>query len=162
MKKLKVVTVVGTRPEIIRLSCTIAKLDQFCDHVLVHTGQNYDYELNQIFFEDLGIRAPDIFLECAGDTAADDGDICHWIVPSARTRQKTAILDILRPSFGDGKRLWKSEPFLFCVTSLKKSLCARLVRDVAGQAFDIKAHTCQSTVICGFACCQPCAAILFV
>ena len=55
MKKLKVVTVVGTRPEIIRLSCTIAKLDEFCEHILVHTGQNYDYELNQIFFEDLGI-----------------------------------------------------------------------------------------------------------
>ena len=71
MKKLKVVTVVGTRPEIIRLSCTIAKLDQYCDHVLVHTGQNYDYELNQIFFEDLSIRAPDIFLECAGATAAE-------------------------------------------------------------------------------------------
>lgn len=71
MKKLRVVTVVGTRPEIIRLSCTIAKLDEFCEHVLVHTGQNYDYELNQIFFEDLGIRAPDIFLECAGATAAE-------------------------------------------------------------------------------------------
>ncbi|ALS31860.1 UDP-N-acetylglucosamine 2-epimerase (non-hydrolysing) [Pseudoalteromonas translucida KMM 520] len=71
MKKLKVVTVVGTRPEIIRLSCTIAKLDEFCEHILVHTGQNYDYELNQIFFEDLGIRAPDIFLECAGATAAE-------------------------------------------------------------------------------------------
>ncbi len=71
MKKLKVVTVVGTRPEIIRLSCTIAKLDEFCEHILVHTGQNYDYELNQIFFEDLGIRAPDIFLECAGTTAAE-------------------------------------------------------------------------------------------
>ncbi|WP_250657406.1 non-hydrolyzing UDP-N-acetylglucosamine 2-epimerase [Alkalimarinus coralli] len=71
MKKLKVVTVVGTRPEIIRLSRTIAKLDQYCEHVLVHTGQNYDYELNQIFFEDMGIRAPDVFLECAGETAAD-------------------------------------------------------------------------------------------
>jgi UDP-N-acetylglucosamine 2-epimerase (non-hydrolysing) len=71
MKKLKVVTVVGTRPEIIRLSCTISKLDEFCDHILVHTGQNYDYELNQIFFEDLGIRAPDVFLECAGVTAAE-------------------------------------------------------------------------------------------
>ena len=71
MKKLKVVTVVGTRPEIIRLSCTISKLDEFCEHVLVHTGQNYDYELNQIFFEDLGIRVPDIFLECAGATAAE-------------------------------------------------------------------------------------------
>lgn len=64
-------TVVGTRPEIIRLSRTIAKLDLYCDHTLVHTGQNYDYELNQIFFEDLGVRAPDVFLECAGATAAD-------------------------------------------------------------------------------------------
>ncbi|STO56911.1 non-hydrolyzing UDP-N-acetylglucosamine 2-epimerase [Grimontia hollisae] len=71
MKKLKVVTVVGTRPEIIRLSRTIAKLDQHCDHILVHTGQNYDYELNQIFFDDLGIRSPDLFLECAGKNAAD-------------------------------------------------------------------------------------------
>lgn len=71
MKRLKVVTVVGTRPEIIRLSRTIAKLDQYCEHILVHTGQNYDYELNQIFFDDLGIRAPDVFLECAGKTAAD-------------------------------------------------------------------------------------------
>ncbi|MGR5519477.1 non-hydrolyzing UDP-N-acetylglucosamine 2-epimerase [Vibrio sp. PNB22_4_2] len=71
MSKLKVVTVVGTRPEIIRLSRTIAKLDEYCDHTLVHTGQNYDYELNQIFFDDLGIRAPDVFLECAGGTAAE-------------------------------------------------------------------------------------------
>ncbi|MGO2292953.1 non-hydrolyzing UDP-N-acetylglucosamine 2-epimerase [Pseudoalteromonas sp.] len=71
MKKLKVVTVVGTRPEIIRLSRTITKLDEFCEHILVHTGQNYDYELNQIFFDDLGIRSPDIFLECAGATAAE-------------------------------------------------------------------------------------------
>lgn len=69
--KLRVMTVVGTRPEIIRLSRTIAKLDLYCDHTLVHTGQNYDYELNQIFFEDLGVRTPDVFLECAGVTAAD-------------------------------------------------------------------------------------------
>jgi UDP-N-acetylglucosamine 2-epimerase (non-hydrolysing) len=71
MQKLKIVTIVGTRPEIIRLSRTIAKLDKYCDHVLVHTGQNYDYELNQIFFDDLGIRTPDIFLECAGKNSAD-------------------------------------------------------------------------------------------
>ncbi|MEZ8602576.1 non-hydrolyzing UDP-N-acetylglucosamine 2-epimerase [Vibrio splendidus] len=71
MSKLKVVTIVGTRPEIIRLSRTIAKLDQYCEHTLVHTGQNYDYELNQIFFDDLGIRSPDVFLECAGVSAAD-------------------------------------------------------------------------------------------
>lgn len=73
MKKLKVFTVVGTRPEIIRLSRVIAKLDESeaIDHVLVHTGQNYDYELNQIFFEDMGIRKPDHFLEAAGKNAAE-------------------------------------------------------------------------------------------
>ena len=71
MEKLKVMTIVGTRPEIIRLSRTIAKLDSYCEHFLVHTGQNYDYELNQIFFDDLGIRPPDKFLECAGASAAD-------------------------------------------------------------------------------------------
>jgi len=69
--KLKVVTVIGTRPEIIRLSRVIAKLDQFCHHTLVHTGQNYDYELNQIFFDDLGIRKPDVFLGAAGGTPAE-------------------------------------------------------------------------------------------
>jgi UDP-N-acetylglucosamine 2-epimerase len=71
MKKLKVVTVVGTRPEIIRLSRVIAKLDDFCEHILVHTGQNYDYELNQIFFDDLAIRKPDHFLNAAGGTGAE-------------------------------------------------------------------------------------------
>jgi UDP-N-acetylglucosamine 2-epimerase (non-hydrolysing) len=71
MKKLKVMTVVGTRPEIIRLSRVLARLDQYCDHVLVHTGQNYDYELNQIFFDDLGIRKPDHFLEAAGASGAE-------------------------------------------------------------------------------------------
>lgn len=71
MRKLKVMTIVGTRPEIIRLSRTIAQLDMHCDHILVHTGQNYDYELNEIFFSDLGIRKPDMFLEAAGATAAD-------------------------------------------------------------------------------------------
>lgn len=71
MKKLKVLTVVGTRPEIIRLSCVLASLDQHCEHVLVHTGQNYDYELNQIFFDDLGIRKPDHFLNAAGASGAE-------------------------------------------------------------------------------------------
>ncbi|AMK30010.1 non-hydrolyzing UDP-N-acetylglucosamine 2-epimerase [Pseudomonas mosselii] len=71
MKKLKVVTVVGTRPEIIRLSRVMVALDQHCDHVLVHTGQNYDYELNEIFFQDLGIRKPDHFLNAAGATGAE-------------------------------------------------------------------------------------------
>ena len=62
MKKLKIITIVGTRPEIIRLSETIKKLDNYLDHKLIHTGQNYDYELNQVFFDDLGLRKPDFFL----------------------------------------------------------------------------------------------------
>jgi len=71
MQKMKVVTVVGTRPEIIRLSRVMAKLDEHCEHILVHTGQNYDYELNEIFFQDLGIRKPDHFLNAAGATGAE-------------------------------------------------------------------------------------------
>jgi UDP-N-acetylglucosamine 2-epimerase (non-hydrolysing) len=71
MTKLKVMTVVGTRPELIRLSRVLAKLDEQCEHLLIHTGQNYDYELNEIFFTDLGIRQPDVFLEAAGDSAAE-------------------------------------------------------------------------------------------
>lgn len=70
MQKLKVMTVVGTRPEIIRLSRVMALLDRYCDHKIVHTGQNYDYELNEVFFSDLGIRRPDLFLDAAGATAA--------------------------------------------------------------------------------------------
>ena len=71
MKKLKILSVVGTRPEIIRLSRVLAQLDLHCEHVLVHTGQNYDYELNQIFFDDLGVRKPDYFLNSAeGSTGA--------------------------------------------------------------------------------------------
>jgi UDP-N-acetylglucosamine 2-epimerase len=71
MKTLKVVTVFGTRPEIIRLSRVMAKLDQYCDHVAVHTGQNYDYELNEIFFHDLEVRTPDRFLHAAGSNGAE-------------------------------------------------------------------------------------------
>ena len=83
MKKLKIVTVVGTRPEIIRLSRVIAKLDQCMDHVLIHTGQNYDYELNEIFFNDLEIRKPDHFLGAAGATPV------RWLTipcPTCQTR----------------------------------------------------------------------------
>jgi UDP-N-acetyl-L-fucosamine synthase len=65
VKKLKALTVIGTRPEIIRLSRVIVRLDEYCDHVLVHTGQNYDYELNQVFFDELGVRKPDYFLHSA-------------------------------------------------------------------------------------------------
>ena len=71
LKKIKVMTVVGTRPEIIRLSRVMARLDDSAEHVLVHTGQNYDYELNEVFFRDLGIRKPDYFLEAAGSSPSE-------------------------------------------------------------------------------------------
>ena len=71
MKKLKVVTAFGTRPEIIRLSRVMAKLDQYCDHITIHTGQNYDYELNEIFFQDLDVRKPDHFLNAAGSSGVE-------------------------------------------------------------------------------------------
>ena len=79
MKKLKVMSVVGTRPEIIRLSRVLAALDVHCEHVLVHTGQNYDYELNQIFFEDLGVRKPDYFLNSAEGSASAANTIGNLI-----------------------------------------------------------------------------------
>lgn len=84
MKKLKVLTVVGTRPEIIRLACVLNALDanQAIEHILVHTGQNYDYELNEIFFDDLGIRKPDHFLNAAGKNATETvGNILIKIDP---------------------------------------------------------------------------------
>lgn len=71
IQKIKVMTVVGTRPEIIRLSRVLAKLDQYVDHILVHTGQNYDYELNEIFFDELKLRRPDHFLEAVGGSVAE-------------------------------------------------------------------------------------------
>lgn len=80
MKKLKVLTVVGTRPEIIRLSRVLAMLDQHCEHVLVHTGQNYDYELNQVFFDDLGVRKPDYFLNSAQDSTSAAHTIGNLII----------------------------------------------------------------------------------
>ncbi|SFM75834.1 UDP-N-acetylglucosamine 2-epimerase (non-hydrolysing) [Chitinophaga sp. YR627] len=95
MKKLKVLTVVGTRPEIIRLARVLAKLDESeaIEHVLVHTGQNYDYELNQIFFEDLGLRKPDHFLEAAGKTASETiGQILIKIDPVLEAEQPDAFL----------------------------------------------------------------------
>lgn len=95
MKKLKVVTVVGTRPEIIRLSRVVIALDNSpaIDHILVHTGQNYDYELNQIFFEDLGIRKPDYFLEAAGRNATETvGQIMIKIDPILESLNPDAFM----------------------------------------------------------------------
>ena len=91
MKKLKVVTVVGTRPEIIRLSRVIARLDEHCEHVLVHTGQNYDYELNQVFFDDLGLRKPDYFLSSAANSSGAAHTIGNLIIAVDR------VLEELQP-----------------------------------------------------------------
>lgn len=86
---LKVMTIVGTRPELIKMSRVIAEFDQHTEHVLVHTGQNYDYELNQLFFEDLGIRKPDYFLEAVGENAAQT---------IARVIEKSdAVMDAVKP-----------------------------------------------------------------
>jgi UDP-N-acetylglucosamine 2-epimerase (non-hydrolysing) len=95
MKKLKVLTVVGTRPEIIRLSCVLQKLDasEAIAHTLVHTGQNYDYELNEVFFEDLGLRKPDYFLNAAGKNATETaGQILINIDPVLEAVQPDAFL----------------------------------------------------------------------
>lgn len=80
MKKLKVISVVGTRPEIIRLSRVLARLDEYCEHILVHTGQNYDYELNQVFFDDLGVRKPDYFLNSAEASSSAAHTIGNLII----------------------------------------------------------------------------------
>jgi UDP-N-acetyl-L-fucosamine synthase len=88
MKKLKVMTVVGTRPEIIRLSRVLARLDEHCDHVLVHTGQNYDYELNQVFFDDLGIRKPDHFLDSATNSTGAAHTIGNLIIAVDRVLEQ--------------------------------------------------------------------------
>lgn len=95
MKKLKVLTVVGTRPEIIRLSCVLQNLDasEAINHILVHTGQNYDYELNEVFFEDLGLRKPDHFLNAAGKNATETaGQILISIDPVLEKEQPDAFL----------------------------------------------------------------------
>jgi UDP-N-acetylglucosamine 2-epimerase (non-hydrolysing) len=88
IKKLKIVTVVGTRPEIIRLSRVLARLDEHCDHVLVHTGQNYDYELNQVFFDDLGIRKPDHFLDSATNSSSAAQTIGNLIIAVDRVLEQ--------------------------------------------------------------------------
>lgn len=91
--KLKVMTVVGTRPEIIRLSRVMAKLDRYTEHVLVHTGQNYDYELNEIFFTELGLRRPNFFLEAVGENVAQTiGNFIARIDPVLAQVRPDAVL----------------------------------------------------------------------
>ena len=88
MKKLKVMSVVGTRPEIIRLSRVLARLDEHCEHILVHTGQNYDYELNQIFFDDLDVRKPDYFLNSASESTSAAHTIGNLIIAVDQVLEK--------------------------------------------------------------------------
>ncbi|MGE4342560.1 MAG: UDP-N-acetyl glucosamine 2-epimerase, partial [Bacilli bacterium] len=90
---MKLMTILGTRPEIIRLSAVIKKADQVFEHILVHTGQNYDYELNQIFFEELGLRKPDYFLECAGNDLGETmGNIIAKSYDVIATEKPDAVL----------------------------------------------------------------------
>ncbi|MBT8339282.1 MAG: UDP-N-acetylglucosamine 2-epimerase (non-hydrolyzing) [Desulfatitalea sp.] len=95
MKKFKVMTVVGTRPEIIRLSRVMATLDRYVAHTIVHTGQNYDYELNQVFFDDLGLRKPDHFLHAAGKSACETIGLIIAHVDEVLGREKPDALLVL-------------------------------------------------------------------
>ena len=95
MSKLKLMTIIGTRPEIIRLAAVIKKCDKYFDQILVHTGQNYDYELNQVFFDDLGLRAPDFYLDAVGKDLGEQ---------SATSLQKAM-------------HLWWSRSLMHCLSS---------------------------------------------
>jgi len=93
MHKIKVMTIVGTRPEIIRLSRVLACLDRYTDHILVHTGQNYDYELNEIFFKEMEVRKPDYFLEAAAATVAETiGQVIIKVDPILEKEKPEALL----------------------------------------------------------------------
>lgn len=93
IQKLKVMTIIGTRPEIIRLSRVMDKLDKYCEHIIVHTGQNYDYELNEIFFKDLELRSPDIYLSANGNTAMETiGNIIAKVDFILEEKQPDAIV----------------------------------------------------------------------
>ena len=93
---MKVMTIVGTRPEIIKLSRVTAEIEKYLDHVLVHTGQNHDYELNEIFFEDLEIKKPDYFLDAVGDSVAET--IGNVIAKSDKVMEHEAPIILL---YGD-------------------------------------------------------------
>lgn len=80
MSKLKLMTIIGTRPEIIRLAAVIKRCDRYFDQILVHTGQNYDYTLNQVFFDDLGLRAPNYYLDAVGP-GRNDRQYHRQVVP---------------------------------------------------------------------------------
>jgi len=124
-KKIKVMTIVGTRPEIIKLSRVIPELDKHTNHVLVHTGQNYDYELNEIFFEQLGIRKPDYFLNAAGSSAAET--IGQVIIKSDK------ILDELKP---DAVLLYGDTNSCLSVISAKRKKIPIFHMEAGNRCFD--------------------------
>jgi UDP-N-acetylglucosamine 2-epimerase (non-hydrolysing) len=125
MKKLKVMTIVGTRPEIIKLSQVMKELDQFVDHTIVHTGQNYDYELNELFFEQLGIRKPDIFLEAIKGTPSETiGDIIS---------KSDKIFVKFRP---DAVLLYGDTNSCLCVIAAKKRKIPIFHMEAGNRSFD--------------------------
>jgi len=122
---LKVMTLVGTRPELIKMSRVIAELDKHTEHTLVHTGQNYDYELNQVFFDDLGIRKPDYFLEAVGENAAQT---------IARVIEKAdAVLDQVKP---DALMLYGDTNSCLAVISAKRRKVPVFHMEAGNRCFD--------------------------
>lgn len=122
---LKVMTIVGTRPELIKMSRVIAELDRHTQHVLVHTGQNYDYGLNQVFFDDLEIRKPDYFLEAVGDNAAQT---------IARVIEKAdEVLDAERP---DAVMLYGDTNSCLAVISAKRRKVPVFHMEAGNRCFD--------------------------
>lgn len=125
MEKIKVATIVGTRPEIIKLSRVIAELDKYTNHVLIHTGQNFDYELNEIFFEQLEIRKPDYFLNAAGANAAET--IGNVIIKS------DAILEEIKP---DALLLYGDTNSCLSVISAKRKKIPVFHMEAGNRCFD--------------------------
>ncbi|KYP11460.1 MAG: UDP-N-acetyl glucosamine 2-epimerase [Limnobacter sp. CACIAM 66H1] len=122
---LKVMTLVGTRPELIKMSRVIAELDTHTEHTLVHTGQNYDYELNQVFFDDLGIRKPDFFLEAVGENAAQT---------IARIIEKSdAVLEQIKP---DALMLYGDTNSCLAVISAKRRKVPVFHMEAGNRCFD--------------------------
>ncbi|MAG79450.1 MULTISPECIES: non-hydrolyzing UDP-N-acetylglucosamine 2-epimerase [unclassified Limnobacter] len=122
---LKVMTLVGTRPELIKMSRVIAELDKHTEHTLVHTGQNYDYELNQVFFDDLGIRKPDFFLEAVGENAAQT---------IARVIEKSdAVLEQVKP---DALMLYGDTNSCLAVISAKRRKVPVFHMEAGNRCFD--------------------------
>ena len=122
---LKVMTLVGTRPELIKMSRVIAELDTHTEHTLVHTGQNYDYELNQVFFDDLGIRKPDFFLEAVGENAAQT---------IARVIEKSdAVLEQIKP---DALMLYGDTNSCLAVISAKRRKVPVFHMEAGNRCFD--------------------------